>query len=383
MKNIMKSHHRKTKLLFSAGGTGGHIFPALAVAKYIKNHFPETEILFVGSKERKEMEIVPHHGFPIVGLSLRSGLKRNLSLHNFKVLRQTFQSLREMKKILKEYKPDIVVGFGGYITGPVLKKAICFNIPVVIQEQNAIPGLTNRLLAHKANFIFTGFDGMDKYFDASKIIHTGNPVREDIINNVYSREEAIRQLGLNHELPVLLVLGGTLGSRSINHAMLQILCELNRKNIQVIWQTGKHYYVSARNFVISRELKGCIVEEFIEDMPRAYAAADIIIARAGALTLAELQVVGKPSIVIPSPHVTNDHQTKNARKLYQRNAIILLHDSEINNKLLPTIEELLNNAELRQRLASELKKMANPDATNKIAHLIMEIAELKKISKHE
>lgn len=377
----MNTKNHRTKLLFSAGGTGGHIFPALAVAKYIKKHFPETEILFVGSRDRKEMELVPHHGFPIVGLSLRSGFKRSLSLHNLKVLRQTIQSLREAKKILKEYKPDLVVGFGGYITGPVLKKALCLNIPVVIQEQNAVPGLTNKLLGNKVDYILAGFDGMEKYFNSSITIHTGNPVREDIVNNTYTREEAIRRFGLNPDQPVMLVLGGTLGSRSINQTMMQIISELHKSNIQVIWQTGKNYHTGIKNYLTSIDIKGCIVEEFIDDMPKAYAAADIIVARAGALTLAELQVVGKPSIIIPSPNVTNDHQTKNASRLKEKNAIIMLKDHEINEKLLPTIKELLSDAELRTKLAAELKKTANPDATQKIAYLIMEIAEMKKLSK--
>jgi UDP-N-acetylglucosamine--N-acetylmuramyl-(pentapeptide) pyrophosphoryl-undecaprenol N-acetylglucosamine transferase len=374
----MKTNHNNVKLLFATGGTGGHIFPALAVAKQIKQYYPNTEILFVGSNHRIEMHLVPQHGFPIVGLSLRSGLKRNLSLHNFKVLFQTLKSLRESKKIIKKFKPNMVIGFGGYVTGPVLKKARCFNIPTAIQEQNAFPGLTNRLLSRSVNYIFTAFDGMENYFNGSKIIVTGNPVRPDIVNNRYSKEIALKKLELDLNLPVLLVLGGTLGAKSINHGIASLLEKIDQHNIQLIWQTGKNYISQAGELLdhLHPSTK-IIVKDFFDDMALVYAAADAIIARAGALTIAELQVVGKPTILIPSPNVTHDHQMKNALKLKEKNAIILLKDEEINEKLWSTIEEVLNNKELQATLSTNLKQMARPDAAEKLAHIIMEIAQIK------
>jgi len=364
--------NKKFKFIISGGGTGGHIFPAIAIANELKKIQPDAEFLFVGAKGRMEMEKVPAAGFKIIGLWI-SGLQRKLTLSNLLFPFKVISSVLKARKIINEFQPDAVIGTGGYASGPTLRAAVSKGIPTLIQEQNSYPGITNKLLSKKVNKICVAYEGLERFFPLEKIVFTGNPVRQDIKSIEEKRKEAVSFFGLNENQKTILIIGGSLGARTINEAIGLGLKELSDNNIQVIWQTGKGYFDSAVNQ--AKELINIKVFDFISKMDFAYAAADCIISRAGASSVSEIQIVGKPCILIPSPNVAEDHQTKNAMALVKMNAAILVKDVSAKNELISKVVELINNNQLQQELKNNISKMAMPNAAEQIA---MEILNLIK-----
>lgn len=366
------SRQKHKKIIISGGGTGGHIFPAISIANALKKLDSETEILFVGAEGRMEMEKVPAAGYKIIGLPV-AGLYRSMTLKNLKVLLKLIKSLNMAKKVLKDFSPDVVVGVGGYASGPVLRQAGKMNIPTLIQEQNSYAGVTNKLLARKAAKICVAYDGMEKYFPAEKILITGNPVRSNFENLPSLREEGLSFFGLKKEYPVVLVLGGSLGAGSINNSLSENIDKLRHSDCQWLWQTGK-YYFDKINSLVSNEYSGNIsVHDFINRMDYAYAAADVIISRAGAGTISELCLVGKPVILVPSPNVAEDHQTKNALSLSERNAAILVHDHAAEIIAEESIRLVADSAK-RQELSSNILKLGKKDSDVLIAREILKLA---------
>ncbi len=360
------------RVIISGGGTGGHIFPALSVANALKRLDPEIEIFFVGAENRIEMEVVPRAGYNIAGLPV-AGFNRKNFLKNFAVLIKLFKSLRLAARILEDFNPDVVVGVGGYASGPVLKKAISMGIPILIQEQNSFAGLTNRLVARKAAVICVAYDGMDKYFPPEKIIKTGNPVRQTLLDIDKLHRESLRYFGIQPGSTVVLVLGGSLGAGSINKCLSENVEKIAASNLIWIWQTGKNYFEEINALVSVVQAGNVKLFPFIEKMELAYAAADIIVSRAGAGTISELCIAGKPAILIPSPNVAEDHQTKNAMALASKNAAIMVRDSEVNQKLIEEIMTLANDLERRKILSMNIRKEAMPDAGMRIAKEIIKL----------
>ena len=360
------------RLIVSGGGTGGHIYPAIAIANAFKARFPNVEILFVGAQGRMEMTKVPEAGYKIIGLDIM-GLQRSLSLKNLSFPIKVLRSLQAAKKIIRNFKPDAVVGVGGYASAPMLYAAASAGIPTLIQEQNSYAGLTNKLLAKKADRICVAYDRMDKFFPASKIRLTGNPVRKDILQVKAKRAEALEYFKLDPAKKTLLVLGGSLGARTINISIQQGLQQLIGEGLQIIWQCGKAYGQTA----VAEELKylgkDLKVFDFVSRMDLAYAAADIVVSRAGALSIAELCLTGLPAILIPSPNVAEDHQTKNAVALASKDAALMVRDAEAAEKLATTIEKLLADEQLQQTLRSNIATLAMPDADEKIVDELISI----------
>lgn len=364
---------KNIRIILSGGGTGGHIFPAVAIANAIKEASPDAEIMFVGAKGRMEMEKVPAAGYPIEGLWI-SGLQRRLTFDNLMFPFKVTSSLYKARKIIKSFKPDVVIGTGGYASGPTLKIASWLGIPTLIQEQNSFPGITNKMLASKADRICVAYEGMEKFFPASKIKITGNPVRHDIEFNNNSRNEALKDFGLSPDKLTLLVVGGSLGARTINHSIHAGLRMLSENNIQLIWQTGKLYAIQAAKAVNEFQLDGIITMPFIKKMDIAYSAADIVVSRAGAIAISELCLTGKPSILVPSPNVAEDHQTKNALALASKNAAILVKDSEAPTSLISTITALAANITQQKTLSENISAMAIRNSARQIAELVFELA---------
>jgi len=362
--------NKKLKFIISGGGTGGHIFPAVAIANELKKMQPDAEFLFVGAKGRMEMEKVPAAGYKIVGLWI-SGLQRKLTLSNLSFPFKVISSLIKARKIINEFKPDAVIGTGGYASGPTLRAAASKGIPTVIQEQNSYPGITNKLLSKKVNKICVAYAGLERFFPKEKIVFTGNPVRQDIKSIEEKRQEAISFFGLNENQKTILIIGGSLGARTINEAIGSGLKELSENNIQVIWQTGKSYIETARQQ--AQGLNTIKVFDFISRMDLAYAAADCIISRAGASSVSEIQIVGKPCILIPSPNVAEDHQTKNAMALVKTNAALLVKDTSAKNELIKKVIELINDNQLQEELKNNISKMAMPNAAEQIAKEILNL----------
>ena len=363
---------KNIKVILSGGGTGGHIFPAVAIANAIKEKAPFADILFVGAKGRMEMEKVPAAGYPIKGLWI-SGLQRRLTIDNVLFPVKVVSSLFKALKIIKSFKPDVVVGTGGYASGATLRVASWLGIPTLIQEQNSFPGITNKMLASKADLICVAYEGMGKFFPAGKIRLTGNPVRNDIEFNICSKAEALKHFNLGSDKPTLLVVGGSLGARTINHSIhagLRILADFN---IQLIWQTGKHYGIQAAKAVTEYKLNGIITMPFIKEMDMAYSAADIVVSRAGAIAISELCLTGKPSILVPSPNVAEDHQTKNALALSMRKAAILVKDSEAAASLISIITKLVTDPEEQKILGKNISSMAIRNSAGKIAEYVLEL----------
>jgi UDP-N-acetylglucosamine--N-acetylmuramyl-(pentapeptide) pyrophosphoryl-undecaprenol N-acetylglucosamine transferase len=365
------------RVILSGGGTGGHIFPAVAIANAVKETAPGSEILFVGAKGRMEMEKVPAAGYPIEGLWI-SGLQRRLTVDNLLFPFKVISSLYDARKIIKYFKPNVVVGTGGYASGPTLRMASWLGIPTLIQEQNSFPGITNKMLASKADRICVAYPGMEKFFPASKISITGNPVRHDIEFNTVSKAEALKYFGLNGEKITLLVVGGSLGARTINHSIHAGLRILSDSNIQVIWQTGTHYAIQASKAVLDYHLNGILTKPFIKEMDMAYSAADIVVSRAGAIAISELCLAGKPSILVPSPNVAEDHQTKNAQALSSRDAAILVTDSDAPISLISTITTLASNHTQQEKLSTNISAMAIRNSARQIADLVFELALKEK-----
>lgn len=361
------------RVIISGGGTGGHVFPAISVANALRKAAPSAEILFVGALGRLEMEKVPAAGYNIVGLPVAGFDRKNL-FRNFSVIFRLLRSLLIAGRILRDFRPDVAVGVGGYASGPVLFRASAMGIPVLIQEQNSYAGLTNRLLGKKASVICVAWDGMEKYFPASKIIKTGNPVRMEMENSVSLRKEALDYFGLGGGKPVVLVLGGSLGAGSINKCLSSNIGILAEGNASWIWQTGKHYFENVNALASVAGATDVKVVPFIERMDYAYAAADIIVSRAGAGTISELCLAGKPVVLVPSPNVAEDHQTKNAMALSSAGGAVVVKDNELENALLPEIFTLLADENRRKSLSENIRKMAVRGSDMMIAHEILKLS---------
>lgn len=370
----MANNRKKYRILISGGGTGGHIFPALSIANALKRRL-DCEILFVGAENRMEMEKVPAAGYAIKGLPV-AGFDRKRIWRNIGVLLKLRKSMTQARKIVKEFSPDIAIGVGGYCSGPTLKAAQKAGVPTLLQEQNSYAGVTNKLLAKKACKICVAYDGMDRFFPAESIIKTGNPVRKDLTERARNKKEACESFGLDPERPTLLVVGGSLGARTLNESLEQGLRRLTESGIQVIWQTGKNF--GDRGQKAAKGLQGTVVTKFITDMASAYAAADVVVSRAGAGSISELEILGKPSILVPSPNVTEDHQTKNARALSDREAAILVTDAEAGDKLVDTAIELLKDKKRRETMSRNISAMAMRDSDELIADEVEKILNGKK-----
>lgn len=358
--------------MISGGGTGGHIYPAVAIANAWKEKYPDAEILFVGAEGKMEMQKVPEAGYAIVGLKV-AGLQRRLTLENLSFPFKLMDSLRMSSKLINNFKPHAVVGVGGFASGPLLYMAQRKKIPTLIQEQNSYAGLTNKLLAKRAGAICVAYPGMETFFPKEKIKYTGNPVRKDILTVEGKVEQAFLHFGLERSKPVLLVLGGSLGAKTINEAVLRHMDEFEAMGYQVLWQTGKFYYEAMKAKLADTGLKHIHALEFIKNMDLAYAAADLVISRAGALSVSELSLAGKAVVFVPSPNVVDDHQTKNAMALVRNNAAAILRDSDAVEGLLGVVEELMQDPATRVRLAENIVKLAKPDAAKEI------VGELEKL----
>jgi UDP-N-acetylglucosamine--N-acetylmuramyl-(pentapeptide) pyrophosphoryl-undecaprenol N-acetylglucosamine transferase len=367
------NRQKHKRIIISGGGTGGHIFPAISIANALRKINSETEILFVGAEGRMEMEKIPAAGYRIIGLPV-AGLYRSLTLKNFSVLLKLLKSLRKAKKVIKEFGPDVVVGVGGYASGPVLRQAGRMGIPTLIQEQNSYAGVTNKLLAKRASAICVAYDGMEKYFPSGKIIKTGNPVRQNFDNLRNLQDEALSFFNLKKEFPVILVLGGSLGAGSINNSLSENINVLRDSDCQWLWQTGKYYFENVKTLVSLSFCENISVHGFINRMDYAYAAADIIISRSGAGTISELCLVGKPVILIPSPNVAEDHQTRNAEALSNRNAALLIEDSRASKTLVDEAIKLISDKSRRTMLSENILKMADRDADIRIAREVLKLA---------
>lgn len=349
----------KPRIIISGGGTGGHIFPAIAIANKLKEKYPNAEIHFVGAKGRMEMEKVPQAGYSITGLWI-SGLQRRLTLKNLSFPFKVISSLWNARKIINKFKPDIAIGVGGYASGPLLQVAAINKVKTLVQEQNSYPGITNKILSSKVNKICVAYEGLERWFPKEKIIVTGNPVRKNVVLLEGKREKAIKFFGLDQSKKTLLVVGGSLGARSINESISQGLDKFS--DIQVIWQTGKNYEADSK----AETLANIHPKTFIYEMDLAYAAADFIISRAGAMAISELCIIGKPCILVPSPYVSEDHQTKNAMALVDKNAAILINDKESNEKLVDTAIKTMHNKGLCLTLSSNICKLGKPKASDSI-----------------
>jgi UDP-N-acetylglucosamine--N-acetylmuramyl-(pentapeptide) pyrophosphoryl-undecaprenol N-acetylglucosamine transferase len=358
------TQNKINRVIISGGGTGGHIFPALSIAGEIRRRFPDAKILFVGALGRMEMERVPAAGYEIVGLPV-AGFDRRRPWRNFKVLFKLFKSMRTARRLVKDFKPDMAIGVGGYASGPTLKAAQRLGVPTFIQEQNSYAGVTNKLLAKKAVAIYTAYDDMDRFFPAEKITKTGNPVRASLLASTIQREDAKRQLGFSTDRPLILTVGGSLGALTVNRAIAASLDKIQAAGANLLWQTGRYGADEAQDAAKGRD--GVIVTKFITDMATAYRAADIVISRAGAGTISELQLLGCPSILIPSPNVAENHQYKNAMALVKNDAAILVTDADAVNTLGDTVVSLLADSSRRFAMSQNISAMALNDAA---AHIV-------------
>ena len=354
------------RFIISGGGTGGHIFPAIAIADELKRRLPDAEILFVGAKDRMEMQKVPQAGYSIEGLWI-SGLQRKLSWQNLLFPLKFISSLLKSRSIIKRFKPDAVIGTGGFASGAVVKVAGQMGIPTFIQEQNSYAGITNKMLAKNAHKICVAYDAMEQFFPKEKIVKTGNPIRDGLLNITQYSSEGLSYFHLDSQRKTLLVLGGSLGARRINQLIEQQLFLFEQLGVQVLWQCGKLYYEEYKKYN-SEQVR---VLAFIDRMELAYAAADVIISRAGASSVSELCVVGKPVIFIPSPNVAEDHQTKNARAIADKQAAILLRESELNEQFANTFSKLIADEAQQEALSAHIKALAQPNATKDIVNLIL------------
>lgn len=364
----------KPRFIISGGGTGGHIYPAIAIANELKLRFPDCEILFVGAKDKMEMQKVPQAGYNIEGLWI-SGIQRKLTLENLKFPFKFLSSLLKSRKIIKKFNPDVVIGTGGFASGSVVQVAQSMKIPTLIQEQNSYPGITNKVLSKKAKTICVAYDGLDKFFPKEKIVFTGNPVRQDLLNVEENRPDAIKHFDLDPNKRTLLVLGGSLGARRINQLIEKELDFIVNQDVQIIWQCGKFYYEEYKKYDSSTQhpTPNTQVLPFIDRMDLVYAAADIIISRAGASSVSELSIVGKPTIFIPSPNVAEDHQTKNAGAISDKNGAVLIKESELDIRFEDVFSKIVNNEELQKELSENIKELAKPNATKDIVDEIVKL----------
>lgn len=359
---------KQYKFILSGGGTGGHIYPAIAIANELKSRFPDAEILFVGANNKMEMQKVPQAGYKIKGLWI-AGLQRRLTFDNALFPIKLISSLLKSRTIIKEFKPDVVIGTGGFASGPLLQVAGIAGVPTVIQEQNSYPGITNKLLSKKASKICVAYENLERFFPKEKVILTGNPVRQDLIDIDSKRIEAIKYFNLDSDKKTLLVLGGSLGARRVNQLIEKELENILSQNVQVIWQCGKLYLEDYKKY------NGANVQvvAFIERMDLAYAAADVIISRAGASSVSELSIVGKPVIFIPSPNVAEDHQTKNAQAIVDKKGALMLKESELDSQFGLVFEALLKDKGKQNQLSENIKQLAMPEATKQIVDEIIKL----------
>jgi len=361
----------KLKFILSGGGTGGHIYPAIAIANELKLRFPDAEFLFVGAKDKMEMQKVPQAGYKIKGLWI-AGLQRRLTFDNTLFPVKLLSSLLRARSIIRDFNPDAVIGTGGFASGPLLQVAAIAGIPSVIQEQNSYPGITNKMLSRRADKICVAYENLDRFFPKSKIALTGNPVRQDLleISGKAKRKEAIEYFNLDADKKTLLVLGGSLGSRRINQLIAKEMVNFTAQNVQVIWQCGKFYYEEYNHFSDNKTVQ---VMAFIDRMDLVYAAADVVISRAGASSVSELCIVGKPVVFIPSPNVAEDHQTKNAQAIVDKKGAILIKEVELDTRFENIFNGLLSNENLQKELSENISKLAKPDATKDIVEEIVKL----------
>lgn len=368
---------KQYRIIISGGGTGGHIFPAISIANTLRKRFPDVEILFVGAEDRMEMEKVPAAGYKIVGLPV-SGFDRAHLFNNIKVLNRLRKSLGMAKKTIRDFRPDIAVGVGGYASGPTLWMAASQGIPTLIQEQNSYAGVTNKLLAKKASKICVAYDGMEKFFPADKIVITGNPVRQDLEEATDKKEEALAFFGLSPEKKTILVVGGSLGARTINRSIQGDLDKLFASDVQVIWQTGRYYYCEATKHLKAYRGMPIWCSDFITRMDYAYSAADLIISRAGASSISELCLLKKPVILVPSPNVAEDHQTKNALALANKDAAIMVADKDAEQQLVTRALEVIHDDEQLALLSRNIEQLAQHQSAERIVDEIVKIIEKKQ-----
>jgi UDP-N-acetylglucosamine--N-acetylmuramyl-(pentapeptide) pyrophosphoryl-undecaprenol N-acetylglucosamine transferase len=356
-------------LIISGGGTGGHIFPAIAIANAFRDRHPDAHILFVGAKGRMEMTRVPDAGYKIVGLWI-SGLQRKLTLSNLMFPLKVIVSFWKARNLVRKFRPDVVVGTGGYASGPIMMAATSANIPAVIQEQNSFAGLANKQVANKASRICVAYDGMEKYFPKDKIVITGNPVRKDILSTKEKRAKAFSHFGLDDKTKTLLIIGGSLGARTINESILKGIDKIVDAQIQMIWQTGKGYYEIYQSKLRQVDLRRIRVQDFVKEMDLAYAVADVVVSRSGALAVSELCIAHKACILVPSPNVAEDHQTKNAMALVSRNAAVMVLDRDAERTLVDEALKLLFDEQRCNKLIQNIAALAKPNATEDIVNEI-------------
>lgn len=371
--------NQELRIIISGGGTGGHIFPAVSIANEIKAKRPDAKILFVGAEGRMEMQRVPAAGYEIKGLPIAGFDRKNL-LKNVPVLFKILKSRRLARRIVKDFRPQVAVGVGGYASGPTLNVAESMHIPTVLQEQNSYAGVTNKLLAKHASQICVAYEGMERFFPADKILLTGNPVRQNLLQSAPAREDAVKSFGLVPRKKTVLIIGGSLGARTINESVLGHLTLIKQQNdVQFIWQTGK-YYSEEINAELQR--RGCpdnlLVKDFISDMAAAYAAADLVISRAGAGSISEFCLLGKPVILVPSPNVAEDHQTKNALALVQKSAALMVTDADARRALLPLAVNTVTDVLRLEDLSRQICKWAKPNAASDIADVVIALAEKQR-----
>lgn len=367
-------NQKSLNILIGGGGTGGHIFPALAIAQEIRQRQPDARILFVGAEGRMEMTKVPEAGFEIVGLPI-AGLQRKLDFQNLLLPYKVCKSLYQAIELVREFKPNVSIGVGGYASAPLLLASRVLGIPYLIQEQNSFAGLTNKLLSRKAKSICVAFTGMERYFPEKKIQLTGNPVRASLLNNLLTQFDGQTRFGLQPGLPTVLVIGGSLGARTVNESVLNALPEWKEKGIQLIWQTGKAFEEKAQQAISKIGHPGMKCFTFLTEMDYAYAAADLVVSRAGALSVAEICISGKASILIPSPNVAEDHQTHNAMALVKEDAAVLVTDKKARQTLSETVLELLNDPNRLENIAMAAHKLGKPMATKSIVNQVFDIAK--------
>ena len=367
---------RPYRILIGGGGTGGHVFPAIAIADALKEKDPGMEFLFVGALDRLEMEKVPEAGYAIEGLPV-AGFQRRITFKNVSFFYKLLVSMIRSRRIIRRFEPDVAVGVGGYASGPILKAAARKRVPILIQEQNSYAGVTNRLLARSARTICVAYEKMDRYFPAERIVLTGNPVRQNLLELSGDHVKCLEEFELEKGKKVCLVIGGSLGARTLNHSIMEGLGKLDGDDLQVLWQCGKHYYKEAEEAVRKSALKNIHLLPFISKMECAYGVADVIISRAGAITISELCLIGKPVILVPSPNVAEDHQTRNAEALVSRKAAMMVTDQLAREELVEKMLKLMGSGEQQKELSSNIKQLGIADASQRIATEILKIMDQK------
>jgi len=368
------SIERPYRVIIGGGGTGGHVFPAIAIADALKKVDPGTEFLFVGAQDRIEMEKVPEAGYTIKGLPV-AGFQRRLTFKNVTFFYKLLVSMVRSRKIVSLFEPDVAVGVGGYASGPILRAAARKGVPILLQEQNSYAGVTNRLLSRSANTICVAYEKMDRYFPAGRIVLTGNPVRQHLAKLTGEKKKGLEEFGLEADKKVCLVVGGSLGARTVNRSIIRGLGKLNRMDLQILWQCGKIYYEETQQAVNQSKLANIRVLPFISKMELAYEVAEVIISRAGAITISELCLIGKPVILVPSPNVAEDHQTRNAEALVSRKAAWMVPDMEAEEKLVDRMLELMENREQKKELSANIRKLGVADASQRIATEVIKLME--------